>query len=94
MNHAVDIPLILEAADLKSLIGQPNILLLDLCQADNYVRQHIPSAVFMEYAWVVHGEKPRMGLLPDAQRLSALLSAYGISEDTHVIAYDLSLIHI
>lgn len=88
MDQTADIPLILEPADLNSLIGQQNILLLDLCQADNYVRQHIPSAVFLEYAWVVHSEKPRMGLLPDAQRLSALLSAYGISEDTHVIAYD------
>lgn len=88
MNQTAQHPLILEAADLKSLIGQPNILLLDLCQTEHYVRQHIPGAIFMEYAWVVHGEKPRMGLLPDAQRLSALLSAYGISDNTHVIAYD------
>lgn len=82
------IPLILEPEALLPLIGKPKVLLLDLSQAESYVKQHLPSALFLEYAWIVDSDKPRMGLLPDAQRLSRLLSAYGISEDTHVIAYD------
>ena len=87
MNQT-DIPLILEPDALKPLIGQPNVLLLDLSQGESYIKHHLPGAVFLEYTWIVDSDKPRMGLLPDVQRLSRLLSAYGISEDTHVIAYD------
>lgn len=82
------ISLILEPEALMPLLGQPRIALLDLSQAESYVKQHLPGAVFLDYTWIVDSDKPRMGLLPDAQRLSRLLSAYGISEDTHVIAYD------
>jgi thiosulfate/3-mercaptopyruvate sulfurtransferase len=87
MNHT-DIPLILEPDALKPLLGQSNVLLVDLSQGESYIKQHLPGAVFLEYTWIVDSDKPRMGLLPDAARLSRLLSAYGISEDTHVIAYD------
>ena len=83
-----DIPLILEADALMPLLGQPNVLLVDVSQGEMYIKQHLPGAVFLEYTWIVDSDKPRMGLLPDAKRLSYLLSAYGISEDTHVIAYD------
>jgi thiosulfate/3-mercaptopyruvate sulfurtransferase len=84
-NH---IPLILEPEALKPLIGQANVLLVDLSQGESYIKQHLPGAVYLDYSWIVDSDKPRMGLLPDAQRLSHLLSAYGIGEDTHVIAYD------
>jgi thiosulfate/3-mercaptopyruvate sulfurtransferase len=86
--HASAIPLILEPEDLKPLIGQANVLLIDLSQGENYIKHHLPGAVFLDYTWIVDSDKPRLGLLPDAQRLSHLLSAYGINEDTHVIAYD------
>jgi len=85
---ADDIPLILDADALKPLIGQSQILLLDLSQSASYIKHHLPGAVFLEYSWIVDSDKPRVGLIPDARRLSLLLSAYGISEDTHVIAYD------
>lgn len=82
------IPLILEPESLDSLPSRANVLLIDLSQADSYIKQHLPGAVFLEYSWIVDSDKPRLGLLPDAQRLSKLMSAYGISEKTHVIAYD------
>lgn len=85
---STEIPLILEAEALIPLLGQPNCLLVDLSQGESYVKQHLPGAVFLDYSWIVDSDKPRVGLVPDATRLSHLLSAYGITEDTHVIAYD------
>jgi len=82
------IPLILDPDAVMPLLARPDILLLDVSQSTSYVTQHIPGAIFLEYNWIVATDKPRVGLLPDATRLSLLLSAYGISEDTHVIAYD------
>lgn len=85
---STEIALILEPEALLPLLDQPNILLVDLSQGDSYVKQHLPGAVFLDYNWVVDSDNPRVGLLPDTTRLSHLLSAYGIAEDTHVIAYD------
>lgn len=86
--NSTNIALILEADALLPLLDQANVLLIDLSQGESYIKQHLPGAVFLDYSWIVDSDKPRVGLLPDVQRLSHLLSAYGISEDTHVIVYD------
>ena len=83
-----DIPLIIEAEHLEELSKQENILLVDMCSPENYVRNHIPGAVFLEYAWVVSAEPPRMGLLPPTAQLENVLRAIGMTADTHVISYD------
>lgn len=80
--------LIIDPNAVEPLFNKENIAIIDLCAAETYIQNHIPGAVFLEYAWIVRGEKPRMGLLPDAGQLSRILSAYGITPDTHVIAYD------
>lgn len=82
------LPLIVEPNELEKLLGDKNVLLVDLSQPQTYVQYHIPGAVFLEYAWLVHIEQPRMGLLPDQAQLSNVLSALGLSPDTHVVAYD------
>jgi thiosulfate/3-mercaptopyruvate sulfurtransferase len=82
------LPIIIDPESVKPLFNQKNIAIIDLCQAETYIQNHIPGAVFLEYAWIVRADKPRMGLLPDVEQLSRILSAYGIEPDTHVIAYD------
>jgi thiosulfate/3-mercaptopyruvate sulfurtransferase len=81
-------PLLVEPEDLEPLLGQPDLLIVDLCQANNYVQGHIPDAVHLEYANLLLGAKPAPGLLPDEARLSATLSAIGLTADKHVVAYD------
>ena len=81
-------PLIIEPNELESELGNSNLLLVDLSQAQTYVQYHLPQAVYLEYAWIVHIEQPRMGLLPDAAQLSNVLGALGLTDDTHVVAYD------
>ncbi|MDH5445191.1 MAG: sulfurtransferase [Gammaproteobacteria bacterium] len=81
-------PLIIEPKSLEAEIGNNDLLLVDLSQAQTYVQYHLPGAVFLEYAWLVHIEQPRMGLLPDAAQLSNVLGALGLNDNTHVVAYD------
>lgn len=87
MNQTT-LPLIIEPEVANSLIGKENMLFIDLCQAESYVQNHVPGAVYLDYNWIVTTDKPRMGLLPDIDRLLRILNAFGISEQTHVIAYD------
>jgi len=83
-----ELPLIIEANELEKQLDKKNLLLVDLSQAQTYVQYHIPGAVFLEYAWIVHTEPPCMGLLPDQAHLTNVLSALGLTQDTHVVAYD------
>lgn len=81
-------PLIIEPEQLQSLRQKENILLIDLSQPATYVQYHIPGAVFLDYAWIVRIEQPRMGLLPQKEQLAHVLGALGVQPDTHIITYD------
>ena len=83
-----DFPRIIEPATLEAQLQNKNLLLIDVSDPATYVQYHIPGAVFLEYAWIIHSEKPRMGLLPDAAQLSRVLGSLGLGPDTHVVAYD------
>lgn len=88
MTASSTLQLILEPDDLDAAFAQPNVLLVDVGSPETYVKNHIPNAVFLEYAWIVHAEPPRMGLLPSPRQISNVLGATGITPTTHVIAYD------
>ncbi|MBL4711340.1 MAG: sulfurtransferase, partial [Gammaproteobacteria bacterium] len=49
---------------------------------------HIPQAHFINYADIVTTDKPVMGLLPDNESFSALLSSLGITKQSLIVAYD------
>lgn len=82
------LPLIIEADQLQVSLENHNILLVDLSQPATYVQYHIPGAIFLDYSWLVRIEQPRMGLLPNEEQLSNVLSAIGLTENTHVVTYD------
>ena len=81
-------PLIIEANELEKLLDKTDVVIVDLCKAKQYAQAHIPGAHFINYADIVHIEKPVMGLLPDAVSFSKVISDLGITANTHVIAYD------
>lgn len=83
-----DLPLLMEPDELEPLLGTPGLLVVDLCDADQYVQGHVPGAVHVEFARLVRQDPPAMGLLPTEDALSALLSEIGLTPDTHVVAYD------
>jgi thiosulfate/3-mercaptopyruvate sulfurtransferase len=83
-----DIPLLIEPEALRPLLGQPDLLLLDLCKDTTYQQLHIPGALHLAYGEIVTSCPPVHGLLPEAEQLSQRFSACGIGDNTHVIAYD------
>lgn len=82
------LPLILEIEDLQSLLPDPGLLLVSVCQEQVFLAQHIPGSVLVQPAELVSGIKPAVGKLPELDRLSALFSRLGLTEDRHVIVYD------
>jgi thiosulfate/3-mercaptopyruvate sulfurtransferase len=85
---SIDLPLLIEPAQLEPLLGNDDLLILDVSSADNYAKFHVPGAIHIPPSSLVCGIKPATGKLPSAEHLSALFSAVGLSADKHVIAYD------
>jgi len=81
-------PLLIEPNELEQLLDKPDVVVVDLCKTKQYVQGHIPGAHFINYMDIVHIDKPVMGLLPDADSFSRLVSKLGIVANTRVIAYD------
>ena len=87
MNHS-NLPLIIQPEELESVTQGRDILLVAVCSAQVFNTHHIPISVLVEPAELVSGVKPATGKIPDENRLSALFSRIGLTDDTHVIAYD------
>ncbi|MDH5693511.1 MAG: sulfurtransferase [Gammaproteobacteria bacterium] len=88
MSQQLEVPLFLDPAELKELLGQDKVRVVDLCGTDRYARAHIPGAVSLEYSAIVAQEPPVMGLLPNEIELGQIVASLGITKACHVIAYD------
>ena len=82
------LPLVIEPDELQVALGDEQILVVDLSQAQFYHQSHIPGAAHIDYARLIATKPPVMGLLPDVTLLSALFSSLGLTATTHVVAYD------
>ncbi|KAB7619751.1 sulfurtransferase [Alkalilimnicola sp. S0819] len=82
------LPLILDTRTLEAHLHDPDLLLVDLSSEESYHTQHIPGAVHLPFPRLIRQAPPAMGLLPDMETLSAVLSDIGLTEDKHVVAYD------
>ena len=82
------LPLLVESVALEQSLGAENLLIVDLCRPEIYSQQHVPGAVHFDFAQIVTAKRPAMGLLPDEKHLSKVLSAIGLTPESHVVAYD------
>jgi thiosulfate/3-mercaptopyruvate sulfurtransferase len=82
------LPLVVEPDELQAALGDDRLLMVDLSQPQAYRQAHIPGAAHIDYTRIVRAEPPVMGLLPDAAQLNALFSSLGLTQTTHVVAYD------
>lgn len=89
------IPLVVEPDQLEQLLEQQHtqtnslkLLIVDLCKPETYARAHVPNAIHLDYMQIIAMQKPVMGLLPDAETLSQIFSSMGLTDNTHLIAYD------
>lgn len=84
----LDLPLVIEPAQLEPLLGTPNLLVVDLCRPEQYATAHIPGAVFLPFTQLSRGVPPGPGKLPAENLMSRVMSSIGLTPDTHVVAYD------
>lgn len=82
------LPLLIEPETLKETLQCTNLLLVDLSSVEKYREGHIASAVHLDAALLMRGDKPAPGFLPPPERLSALFAQIGLAEDTQVVCYD------
>ena len=75
---------LLQAAELKALIGQPGVRVLDIRADKDYATGHIPGAINTPYG-KYRGPKENPGQLPSEAALTQLLQAAGVDRDTHVV---------
>ena len=82
------LPLILEPSALQQMLPDENLLLISVCQHKVFITQHIPGSVLIRPAQLVCGIEPATGKLPSAEQLGEVFSKAGLTDQSHVIAYD------
>jgi thiosulfate/3-mercaptopyruvate sulfurtransferase len=88
MSALDGLPVILEPDELEAVLGHEDLVIADVCRAECYASDHLPGAIHIEYGQLVAASSPVHGLLPDTAYLEQLFSANGISNNSHVVAYD------
>ena len=83
-----DLPLILEPAELEQVLKHPQLMIVDLSQAQTHAQLHIPGAIHVSPAELVSGVAPASGKLPSLDRLTALFSRIGYEPRKHIVVYD------
>lgn len=82
------IPRVLESLELAALRPHANLLIVDVSARNTYEQSHLPGAVHVEYANLIGGQPPAVGLLPPNAQLENVFRAMCLSDDSHVVAYD------
>jgi thiosulfate/3-mercaptopyruvate sulfurtransferase len=89
---AVDIPRLLEPAQLESLLSSTsdngNLIIVDLCSDALYRQKHVPGAVHLQPGALMAGTAPYPGKLPAMEQLENIIRYLGIDTHSHVVIYD------
>jgi thiosulfate/3-mercaptopyruvate sulfurtransferase len=83
-SAAAKVTPVLKADDLKPLLGQPDVRVLDIRAAADYSAGHIPGAINTPYA-AYRGPADNAGALPPESKLTELLRKAGIDANSRVI---------
>ena len=81
--------------ELSSILGQPNVVIVDGRFKEQYEANHIPGAVNLNYEAVeklrdpsFYKEMKAIGLPIRTEKAEALFSSFGIGNDSKVVLYD------
>lgn len=88
MLESTQLPLVIEPEELAAQLDNDKLLIIDLSQAQVYMRAHVPGAVHLPFSRLVSGKKPATGSLPSVSQLEEVFSELGLTPDAHVVAYD------
>lgn len=81
-------PLLLEPAELQGMLGDTNVVVVDLSMLSVYSSGHIPGALWLSYPSILHQHDDVDCDVPPAEKLSETLSQLGVKPEHHVVAYD------
>lgn len=75
---------LLAPAELKALLGNPAVRVIDIRDPKSYAGQHIPGAVNAPYGkW--RGPASNPGELPELPKLTSLVQSLGLTPATHAV---------
>src|SRR5215203_4825841 len=75
-----NLPIVCDVDTLRSLIRRKSVRVLDVRRAEDYQREHIPTAVSLPLARVLENDLP--------EKIVTFLEELGISDSTPVVVYD------
>jgi thiosulfate/3-mercaptopyruvate sulfurtransferase len=81
-------PILLEPDALEAMLDDPDLLIVDLCQVQNWQQLHLPGAVHVDPNELVSGIRPAVGKLPELEQLERLFARIGYAPSKHIVAYD------
>jgi len=81
-------PILIEPSELEPRLTDHDLLIVDLCQSEDFREQRIPGSMYLGYSTLVDGRKPAVGRLPSMNRLELLATDLGLHKGLHVVAYD------
>ena len=79
---------LIEPKQLQARLEDPDLIIVDLCNAALYQQQHVPGAVHLPGQHLLAGAPPVPGACPSIERLSEVLSYLGIEHCKQVVVYD------
>src|SRR5215212_4404304 len=74
------LPIVCEVDTLRSLIRRKSVRVVDVRKAEDYQRDHIPTAVSLPLARILENDLP--------EKIVGFLEELGISDHTPVVVYD------
>jgi len=81
-------PILIETDWLADQLGANHIAIVDMSDAMQYSRFHLPGARHLPYSAINRLSKRRVSLSIGSQNIAQLMGQLGISADMHIIIYD------
>jgi len=85
---AADHPLLVTPAWLAERLGRADVRVVDLSDAEDYARGHIPGAVHLDFAETRAQASEGVFRIPTAEEGRRLMTQLGITSETTVVLYD------
>jgi thiosulfate/3-mercaptopyruvate sulfurtransferase len=79
-TSTVQLPIVCDADTLRSLVRKKAVRVVDVRKADDYQREHIPTAVSLPLARVLENDTP--------EKIIEILQELGVSDSMPVVVYD------